>query len=369
MYSKRDKILFVGSFKDAAKDGSVGGQMFACKTLINSGLKEEFEFILIDSTADSVPAPPVYKRIGKVFIRFIKLIYHLIKDKPSKVLLFSSAGLSLIEKGLMALVSKIFFVKVIFAPRSGLIKSNANSSAFYRYYIKLVLKISDVVICQGSFWKDFYSGFGDEFKNKLIVIPNWIDTLIYTNNRPEYKNQIALAKEMVYIGWIEDYKGIFDLINAIQLIKSEIEGLNVSIYGSGKKLEEAKELSKKLELEKIITFRGWANLSTKLHVLSEADMYVLPSHAEGLPNALIEAMASGIPSIATRVGGIPDLIINNETGLLIDAHSEDQLAAAILSLYKDPKLREKLSSNGRSHVETNNSLNAMYANMKIILKD
>ncbi|MEP7106933.1 MAG: glycosyltransferase family 4 protein [Ferruginibacter sp.] len=365
---RKNKVLFVGSFKEFAKDGSVGGQMFASRTLINSDLKNEFEFLLIDSTSDSVPAPPVYKRFGKVIGRFLKLIRHLVIDRPDSVLIFSSARLSLLEKGLMALVSKIFFSKVIFAPRSGLIKNDVQSSGFYKFIMKTILSISDVVICQGTNWENFYNSLGNYNIEKFIVIPNWIDTSIYFSNRPEYRNQPLFARQLIYIGWIVDYKGIFDLLNAIGLIKSEICELTVSIYGSGKMINEAKELCLQLGLEDKVFFRGWANMSMKLSALSEADIYILPSHAEGFPNALIEAMASGIPSIATDVGGVSEVIIHNETGLLVEPGKPDQLAQAILVLYKNPALRYKFSKNGKLRVENFHSLETMYKKMKLALQ-
>ena len=179
MPGPKNRVLFVGSFKEAAKDGSVGGQMFASRTLVNSDLKNEFEFILIDSTSDSVPAPPVYKRLGKVVSRFLKLFKHLLLDRPNSVLLFSSARLSLLEKGAMAVISKLFFTKVIFAPRSGLIKEDVQSSGFYKFYLKIIVSISDIVICQGTNWKIFYNSLGKYNAEKFIVIPNWIDASIY----------------------------------------------------------------------------------------------------------------------------------------------------------------------------------------------
>lgn len=367
MARPKTKVLFVGSFKEAAKDGSVGGQMFASRTLINSDLKNEFEFFLIDSTSDSVPAPPVYKRSGKVITRFLKLIKHLLVNRPDSVLLFSSARLSLLEKGLMALISKIFFTKVIFAPRSGLIKRDVQSSGFYKFYLRAILSISDVVICQGTNWKIFYNSLGKYKAEKFIVIPNWIDTSIYYKNRPEYNNQPLFARKLIYIGWVEEYKGIFDLLNAIELIKHEIYELTIFIYGSGKMLDQAKKLSIQLGIEDKVFFCGWANLSMKLDALANADLYVLPSHTEGFPNALIEAMASGVPSIATNVGGVSDVILHNETGLLVDPENPVQLAQAILTMYKDPILRDRFSKNGRAQVENFHSLKAMYKNMRFTL--
>jgi glycosyltransferase involved in cell wall biosynthesis len=368
MSRTKQKVLFVGSFKESAKDGSVGGQMFASKTLINSNLKNDIDFLLIDSTADSVPAPPVYKRLSKVVSRFAKYTYYLIRYRPLYVLLFSSAGLSLLEKGSMAMTAKIFFTKVIFAPRSGLIKNNVESSAFYKSFLKIVLSVSDKIICQGSNWKNFYTSTGNYNADKFYVIPNWIDTSVYIKNRPRYQNQTSFARNLIYIGWIEEYKGILDLLIAISNIKKEIEGLTIYVYGFGSIVGKVKSMIKDLQIEDKVMLCGWANETAKLKALAEADIYVLPSHAEGFPNALIEALASGVPCISTDVGGVADIIINNETGILVPPNNPKQLGNAILALYKNEKLRQKLSVNGRQQAEKCNSLQAMYKNMQIILK-
>lgn len=364
----KKKVLFVGSFNDSTSDGSVGGQMFASKTLINSDLKNEIDFILIDSTADSVPAPPVYKRIGKVSKRFFKLVYYLVRFRPDFVLLFSSAGLSLLEKGSMAIVAKFFFSKVVFAPRSGLIQDNVSSSSFYRNFIKVVLSVSDKVICQGTSWSKFYQSLGKSNSEKFFIIPNWIDSSVYLINRPNYAEHVIFAEKLIYIGWVEEYKGIFDLIEAVFLIREKIPNLTVNVYGSGKMLDQAKLKCKDLGIEEKISFKGWANQSTKLEALRTADMFILPSHKEGFPNALIEALASGVPSIATNVGGVSDILINYETGLLVEPKQPEELSKAILEMYSNCNLRKKLSKQGRERVEELNSLQGMYRHMKMVFE-
>ncbi len=362
----KKKIVFVGSFKETTGDGGKGGQMFASRTLINSALQNDFEFLLIDTTAQSIPAPPVHKRIGSVLRRFGQLFKFLLFSRPHYVLLFSSAGLSFLEKGLMAILSKPFVGKVIFAPRSGLIKDNIARSGFFRRFAKLVLRASDTVICQGQSWKRFYASLGNFPDHKFRVVHNWIDTTAYEKNRPSYQNPSPVARRLLYIGWLEEYKGILDLIEAVALAKDRIPGLQMDVYGSGKLAQKAQDLAQSLGVSHLIQFRGWADETIKLAALREADMYVLPSHTEGFPNALLEAMASAIPSIATDVGGVSDLIINNETGLLVAPKNPTQLSAAIVELYQNEALRERLSRNARTVVRENHSLAAMETKMRAI---
>ncbi|MGC4014665.1 MAG: hypothetical protein QM755_09150 [Luteolibacter sp.] len=128
----------------------------------------------------------------------------------------------------------MLFKKIIFAPRSGLMKEGVKHSAFFRSYVRFILRISDKVICQSESWKKFYQDIYKGNDSKFIVILNWIDLHEYIDNNPVYNNKNDHAYKLLYLGWIEEYKGIFDLIEAVNLIKNKTPCLKVEIYGSGK---------------------------------------------------------------------------------------------------------------------------------------
>lgn len=354
----KKKVIFVGSFKKSTKDGSVGGQMFACKTLINSYLKNTIEFILIDTTSDTVPPPSLVIRSIKAFRRLFIFCIKLITCKIDTILIFCADGFSFIEKGLMALIGKTFGKKVIFAPRSGMCKDDYERSKFMRWFMKLVLNKVDYIICQGYSWKEFYKKVteGKSAENKFIVQQNWIDTGQYLDNHAAYVIRHSLTFNILYLGWIEEFKGIFDLIHAIKKILNDGLQIKLSVYGSGSKLKEASSLVKELDLEKIVIFKGWADQNTKLKAFSETDIYVLPSHREGFPNSLLEAMASELPVIATDVGGVADLVMTGVNGLLVDHGNVDQLSKAMLFLINNPEKRSSFAFNARKSILTQNSI-------------
>jgi glycosyltransferase involved in cell wall biosynthesis len=92
----------------------------------------------------------------------------------------------------------------------------------------------------------------------------------------------------------------------------------------------------------------------------EFDVFVLPSHTEGLPRVILEAQATGTPVIATRVGGVPDVINHGETGLLCDPHDPTDLTAALDRLASDEDERTRLAQQGREVVETDYSWANLY---------
>jgi glycosyltransferase involved in cell wall biosynthesis len=350
---KRKKVLFVGSFKNKATDGSVGGQMFACRTLVNSELKDKVDFILLDTTAESVPAPPPYKRIPKALNRLYSLVKNLVKHKVDVAIIFSSSGLSLKEKGLMAIICKFFGGRVIFAPRSGLIKDEVGRSSFTRKFLTQVVKKSDIILCQGSAWQTFYSQFQPSKPEKFRMMRNWIDTSKYSavfDQREKKEVKSNSAVKLLYLGWLEPYKGIADLLEVFdKLVKAGMR-IEADVYGNGSLATKIGERANELGLTDIFRLQGWADEAMKLKALEEADIFILPSYSEGMPNALIEAMASGLPCISSEVGGVADLINHKENGLIFSAGDQDKLFKNIDYLYASNELRQSMGAKAREFV-------------------
>ena len=126
----------------------MGGQLHACRTLIDSEINSVVEFILLDSTMISLPPPPVYIRVYFSFQRILKFCYKLLLKKPDVVLIFTSAGLSFLEKGLMVFIAFIFQTRVIISPNNFkliiLITQDlcvVMSNLFLEYVIQLYVRV------------------------------------------------------------------------------------------------------------------------------------------------------------------------------------------------------------------------------------
>ncbi len=360
-------ILFVGSFSEKTKYKHVGGVMFACDTLINA-LKNDFNWVLIDSTASTNKHRGMWERSINAVKRIYKLIKHLILSKIDIVILFSADGFSFVEKGVMALLSKLFRKKVIFASRSGFLLDDVSSSLFFRKWVKFVLSKVDIVLCQSEFWKEFFLDLvGDENINKYAVIHNWIDSNLYFNNRSAY---IERAPEktinILFLGWVTRNKGIFDIIEAADKLRNN--KIKFIIAGDGDAFKEIVEIVERKELTHMFDFRGWVKGSDKLELFKESDIYILASYKEGYPNALMEAMASSLPVISSKVGSTPDLIQNNVNGYLFQAGNINQLAEKILVLVQDRDERKRIANNAKERIANNNTIEIGSHKFKRLLK-
>lgn len=358
MLKRRNKILFVGSFKEASKDGSVGGQMFACRAIINSNISDSVDWTLLDTTADGNVLASSFNRIRKASVRLFKFIFYIIFFKYDYVLIFTGDGWSFLEKGIMSLIAKkLSRAKIILAPRSGFIINDLNNNGRLSRFIRFVIDKVDVVICQSSFWKILFKkvasiGCDTEF----IVIENIIDIDKYVQLpvRCLEKNEKVT---ILFMAWVTRNKGIFELIEAIKLLKASELKFNLIIAGKGDDYEIIGEEIKNSGLPDCVDLKGWIIGDEKLNTIASADIFVLPTYFEGYPNALLEAMASAKACIATSVGSIPDMIENKNNGVLIHQQNQIQLFDALKLLIENPDIRYKMSLNARESVKRINSSN------------
>ena len=168
---------------------------------------------------------------------------------------------------------------------------------------------------------------------------------------------------LLSVGRLDPEKGLHFLIQAVdELIKQKRLDVVLQIAGKGYKGEEERKLHEEVEKRQLtgyVHFLGYVSFGPRLLKLyRESDIFVLPSlTGEGVPQALFEAMACGLPIIATKVAGIPHLIRDTENGLLINAGSPEEISGAVKRLIEDSELRNRLIENGFSTVK-NHTLEA-----------
>ncbi|MBT0812919.1 glycosyltransferase family 4 protein [Litoribacter ruber] len=363
---KRKRVLFVGSFKDTSKKGGVGGQMFASKTIVKA-LSTEVEWTLIDTTAESNLKRRFIARLFNAMKRLLTFSYYLIFYKFDNILIFVADGWSFWEKGLMSLMAKIFTKsKVILAPRSGFIINDIKKIGFLSRFIRYTLTKVDNVVCQSQVWKNLFLGISNGDPKRFVIIENFLDFDEYSLISSFKKNQNEPVN-ILFLAWVTRSKGIFELLEASRLLAQGNLEFKVTIAGNGDDFEEAKQYIEKFDIKKYIKMEGWVLGDQKMNLLAESDIFVLPTHFEGYPNSLVEAMATGKACIATNVGSIPDIIQDNENGFLVEAKDSHQLYEKLNILISNPLIRKKFSENAMVQIEKNNSINAGLGKFKHLL--
>jgi glycosyltransferase involved in cell wall biosynthesis len=178
--------------------------------------------------------------------------------------------------------------------------------------------------------------------SKIVVIPNGIDLVEFNNNN----GKIALEGDpaILNVGLVSYVKGFDILIRAVALLRPELPKLKVHFVGYV--TEEFINLAKEEGVEDSLVFHGEVEHSIMDKYFSSADIFVIASRTEGFPLALIEAMASGIPVVASNIGSLREIISDGTDGILFQSEDSVALSNAILQLYRNPILRKMLSDNG-----------------------
>jgi glycosyltransferase involved in cell wall biosynthesis len=131
-------------------------------------------------------------------------------------------------------------------------------------------------------------------------------------------------------------------------VKRRVPKSCLALVGDGPLRGHLQERARRLEIADSVLFLGFR--SPALPYIAAADLLVQASHTEGTPNTVLEAMALGRPVVATRVGGVPDVVVDRETGLLVPPRDPQALADAIVRLLADPSLRGALGAQAQSRV-------------------
>ena len=146
------------------------------------------------------------------------------------------------------------------------------------------------------------------------------------------------------------------------------------VIGDGKERKTLEVIVKTLDLEHVVNFMGVIPNNEIPKYLVQGDVFVLPSLSEGFPNVVLEAMAAGLPIVSTNIGGLSEIIHNEENGYLVEPKNPEQLANKILKILKNPEIDHIMSLNNMEKVKeyswesVTESLENIYINILVTLK-
>ncbi|HLO83780.1 MAG TPA: glycosyltransferase family 4 protein [Nostocaceae cyanobacterium] len=276
-----------------------------------------------------------------------KFLARICTRKVDVVHIHISDGGSVLRKAIFTIVARIFGKPVLM---------HAHGAEFHLTYKKLpqlakqilswVFRQCQSFIVLSKTWQDYYVDNLGLNQEQVVVLSNPTELPLQV---PDRKNNHQI--NLVFCGRVGQRKGAFDLINAFaNLPEAKKNSAQLIIAGDGE-VEPAQQLASSLNLAEKVTFLGWINSQQRDEILSKADVFILPSYNEGLPMAILEAMGWGLPVIATPVGGIPELVLTNQNGLIVTPGDIQQLSAAIELLIENESLRLSLGTVARQNVE------------------
>ena len=183
--------------------------------------------------------------------------------------------------------------------------------------------------------RDSIAAFYGMDKEKVPVIYNGVD-LSRCLPKTEYGAQ---ELKLIHVGRFNEQKNHKGLLDAFALVKQQLPDCRLDLLGDGELREETENYAKQLGLRDSVSFLG--NRGNVYPFLQAADIFLLPSRYEGMPMSIIEAMGTGLPVVASAVGGVPDMMKDGQSGLLVTQDPRD-VAEAVLMLAKSEELRRKI---------------------------
>ena len=199
-------------------------------------------------------------------------------------------------------------------------------------------------------------------EEKITILHNFVDGYIRPSAEDvsRLKQQMGLTDELVIVtvGRMSLEKGHSDLLSAIALLKAmpDLPPHRFVLVGDGPEEENLRRQATSLGIEDRVLWAGFQRNVAPYYAL--ATIYALPSHSEGSPNVILEAMAAGLPIAATRAGGVPEILEDNVTGLLAPTQNPQALAEAIRRLLLSEELRARLASAAQRQAQSAHTLHA-----------
>lgn len=283
------------------------------------------------------------RRQGVLLLALVRFVAALCTRRIGLVHCHAAMRGSFWRKGLFASIARLFGIPVILHLHGSEMKPfYAAQPRLLKALIRRHLEGATRVLVLSESWRTFVGEIAP--RARITVLPN------YVTLPPRPDPGLRKAEDALFLGLVGDRKGVFDLIPAFAEVRRTHRGAKLTIGGNGE-VDRAAAALREFGVEDAITLAGWVDGPAKERLLAASGIYVLPSHNEGLPVSVLEAMSWELAVITTRVGGIPELVTDEVDGLLIEAGDRQALALAISRLLGDAALRARLAAAGRARVE------------------
>lgn len=284
-------------------------------------------------------------KVGAFAVGFARYLGALLLRRPDVVHVHMSSYGSFVRKALMTWTARLVRVPVILHVHgSEFDVFHDRLPAPLRTIVRATLERAAVVVALGDRWAQRLREIAPAAR--VVTIPNAVRVPDETSARR------AGSPKVVFLGEIGERKGAFSLLEAWAVLAAEPDGLrgaHLTLAGD-REHERASALAAQRGIGGSVTVHSWLSPADVDELLSGADVFVLPSRSEGQPMALLEAMAHGLCVVASDVGGIPEMIDDGTSGLLVPAGDNAALTDALRRVLTDADLAARLGAAARKRV-------------------
>ena len=321
---------------------AVGGMATVIEDISHSSLARQVELVLFDTAKQTSP--------GRTLRQALIMRYHIwqswwrLLEPASQTIahIHTCSGLTFFLDGSLMLLARLRGVPAVLHIHGAQFEQFLDKlPRLMRYLARWLARRASAVVVLSQEWKQKLAGRLPEAR--LMIIPNGV-----AEPPPEFAAHKPGEIMILFLGNLSQRKGVWDLIPVMANLDPRC---HLVLVGG----EEDPGISAALESEMRrlgvaarVHLAGPAAGEEKYRWLNAADIFVLPSYAEGVPISMLEAMAAGLPVIVTPVGGIGSVITDDENGVLVQPGNREQLRNAIQRLANDETLRQRLGSRAKA---------------------
>lgn len=300
------------------------------------------------------------RKLYQGFAGLARVLWALGWRWPDLMHLHVSKGSSIVRKSVFMWLAHLFRVPVILHFHSFLSRARCpdgtwrapdvyrDAPRWLRWLIVRMLNRAECIVVLSSSYRSSFQTITDN--SSLLVLPNPVDCNVFRPDHAPSREQIVL-----FMGDFSPRKGVRDLIEAIPLVLETDPNARFVLCGSDRG-GAISNIIRAAGLEPFVELPGFVAGTEKVQWFQRATVFVLPSYQEGVPIAILEAMAAGLSIVATPVGGIPDVLEEGEQALFLEPGDVESLAVHIRRLLEDGALRQKMGRLNRREAETHHDI-------------
>jgi len=329
-----------------------GGVASVISAYAASSLMDVYEVSIIPTVSPG----PAWRRHPRGFVGVLHACLEAWKG-PSLFHVHMSVRGSFWRKGIVVLVAKALGHPVVLHIHGSQFHHYAASgSRVRRRLVQYVLDRADVVLALSEEWRRRLSRLCP--RQRIVVIGNPV-------HLPPTTSNVCDHNTVVFLGRLGERKGIPTLIDAIGILQRRGVASSFVLAGDGD-VEETRRRVRTLPDPMRVRVPGWVSPSEVQRMLASASIFCLPSHDEGVPVALLEAMSHGLACVVTAAGGMGDVIVDGVNGLIVRRDDSAALAQALQGLVEDPRMRHAFGDRAREHVLRENSLDVVIGQLSAV---
>lgn len=312
------------------------------------------EKLIIDSISRHVPVEHVatmedggIARRVRVFCAALWRIHVILRDESPCVfhVHFASRGSTLRKWIVSLMVLRTSSWLVLHAHGASFDSFFSSLPARLQHMVARVFRRSHGFLVLSSQWQEFYATRLALSRDRIKIMINPTDPPSLPPDR-SHRDSV----QFLFLGRIDDRKGAFELLDAYRALPGSSRAAARLVFAGDGQVEALRRRA--AEIGPDVVVHSWVDRDECDRLLAASDVLVLPSHHEGVPMAILEAMAYGLPVIATPVGGIPDVVRHGREGLLVEAGNRAMLTAALARMAAEPALRMSLGRSARATAES-----------------